>query len=112
MTGLQFGMFDDRTNARHTDPASSALADTAQKDSGKRHRNLDRVLALIAAHPESTSRELAMIGEMDRHEVGRRTSDLKRLGLAMHTSRPREDRAGGRPGVAWMLTNRGREAVR
>jgi len=110
MTGLQFDLLD-RVNARHTDPASSAMADTEQRASGRRHRNLDRVLALLAAYPDSTSRELAMVGDMDRHEVARRTADLKRLGLAMHTARPREDRAGGRPAVAWMLTNRGREAV-
>jgi hypothetical protein len=110
MTGLQPDLFD-RINARHTDPASSAMADTAQKVNGKRQRNLDRVLALLAAHPDSTSRELAVLGSMERHEAGRRLSDAKRLGLAMHTARPREDRSGGRPGVSWMLTNRGREAV-
>ena len=107
---LQPDLFD-RVNARHTDPYSSAMADTEQKASGRRTRNLDRVLSLLAAHPDSTSRELAVISGLDRHEVARRTADLKRMGLAMHTSRPREDRAGGRPGVAWMLTNRGREAV-
>ena len=109
---LQPDLFGSRINARHTDPASSAQADAEQKASGRRQRNLDRVLELLAAHPQSTSRELSEVSGMDRHEVARRTADLKRLGLAMHTSRPREDRAGGRPGVAWMLTNLGRESVR
>ena len=108
---LQPDLFDDRVNARRTDPASSAMADAEQKASGRRTRNLDRVLALLAAHPDSTSRELSVLSGMDRHEVARRTADAKRLGLAMHTARPREDRAGGRPAVAWMLTNRGREVV-
>jgi len=101
-------LHDHRVNARHTDPASSAMADAEQKASGRRVRNLDRVLALLAAHPGSTSRELAILGGMDRHEAARRTADAKRLGLAMHTSRPREDRSGGRPGVAWCLTSQGR----
>lgn len=107
---LQPDLFD-RINARHSDPYSSAMADAEQKASGRRVRNLDRVLQLLAAHPDSTSRELAVLGQMERHEAGRRLSDAKRLGLAMHSARPRDDRAGGRPGVSWMLTNRGREAV-
>lgn len=108
---LQPDLFDSRINARHSDPYSSAMADAEQKASGRRVRNLDRVLALLAAHPDLTSRELSLLGHIDRHETARRLSDAKRLGLAMHSSRPREDRSGGRPGVAWMLTNRGREAV-
>lgn len=99
-------------NARRSDPYSSEMADTAHKASGRRTCNLDRVLALLAVYPQHTTRELAMVSGLDRHEVARRTADLKRLGLAMHSARPREDHAGGRPGVAWDLTNRGREAVR
>jgi predicted ArsR family transcriptional regulator len=109
---LQTDLFDNRVNARHTDPGSSAAADAEHKATGKRQRSLDRVLALLAAHPESTSRELAAVSGLCRYEVARRTADLKRLGLAAHSARPREDRAGGRPAVSWWLTNRGREALR
>lgn len=108
---LQPDLFDSRINARHSDPYSSAMADAEQKASGRRVRNLDRVLALLAAHPMQTTRELAALSGMCRYEVARRTADAKRLGLATHSARPRDDRSGGRPAVEWWLTNRGREAV-
>lgn len=110
MTGLQPDLFD-RVNARHSDPYSSAMADSAHEASGRKLRNLDKVLRLLASHPEHTSRELAVLGGMERHESARRLADAKRLGLAAHSARPRPDNAGGRSAVAWFLTNRGREAV-
>ena len=98
--------------ARHTDPASSAMADAEHKASGKRERHLDRVMRLIGRHPGMTTRELAALSEFDRYEVARRAADLKRLGLATHSPRPRECHAGGRPAVAWMLTEQGKARMR
>lgn len=98
--------------ARRSDPESSAAAYEAHKSGGKVQRNLDRVLHLIARHPAMTTRELAALAEWDRYEVARRAADLKRLGYATHSSRPRECHAGGRPAVAWVLTERGKSEVR
>ena len=108
---LQNDMFADRVNARHTDPESSAAADAWGKATGIRRRRLDVILALLAAHPLHTSRELAAVGGIDRHEAGRRLSDLKHMGLAMHSASKRPDRAGGRPGVEWRLTTHGVRAL-
>lgn len=97
--------------ARRTDPESSAAADTYHRASGKRERNLDRALRLIARHPGSTTRELATLDKWCRYELARRCADLKRIGLATHSPRPRECQAGGRQAVAWILTQQGQTAV-
>ena len=106
---LQFDLYT--VNARRTDPISSAMADADQHASGRRDRNLDIVLRLLAAHPNHTSRELSVLSGLDRHEVARRTADLKRKGLAEHTAKPRPDRSGGRAAVAWSLTEKGSEVL-
>jgi DNA-binding MarR family transcriptional regulator len=97
----------DLINARRTDPVSSAMADDESKASGTRKRSLDLVVGFLYRHPKKTSRELAAISQLDRHEVARRLSDLKKAGLATHSPRPRPDTAGGRPGVEWWLTHTG-----
>lgn len=111
--GLQVDIDDMLgVRARHTDPESSAMADAEHKATGKRERNLDRALRLIARHPGMTTRELAALDGWCRYETARRCADLKRLGLATHSSQPRECHAGGRPAVAWMLTELGKAKVR
>jgi hypothetical protein len=67
--------------ARGTDAPSSHLAAEEHTASGRRQRNMDAVLALVKAHPGSTSVELCASGGgvLERHEVSRRLSDLERL---------------------------------
>jgi hypothetical protein len=69
--------------AANADPTTSHDAADRHTASGRRGAHCDRVLALVRAHPGSTSVELyeAQEGEgLDRHEVSRRLSDLMHAG--------------------------------
>ena len=59
-------------NARNTDPVTSHLAAERHEASGRAATNRAIVLGLVRLHPRSTSRELSVLYDMDRHEVARR----------------------------------------
>lgn len=108
---LQPDLFD-RVNARHTDPESSAMADIAFTASGEKDKQAWEVLQLVARHQECTALELADFSELDRYQIQRRLSDLKRAGYVTHGARSRACRKSGRPAVQWWITLTGRTALR
>lgn len=111
MTGLQPDLFD-RVNARHTDPESSAMADIAFTASGEKERQTMEVLQLAARHEKYTALELADFSDLDRFQIQRRLSDLKRGGYVTHGARSRACRKSGRAAVEWWITLLGRQALR
>lgn len=63
--------------ASHTnDPASSHMAEAGHTRSGRRQRNVDRVLSVLRQRPRSTAAEIAHHAGMDVVEVRRRLYDL------------------------------------
>jgi hypothetical protein len=88
-------LFDHIPAARNSDPETSHDAAAAVTASGVRGANAARVLAGVMAWPGRTSRELAELLRMDRHEVARRCSDLMRAGDARQAMRARADWGGG-----------------
>lgn len=74
------GLFAIEPKARATDPQTSKDAAKAAEPVATGQARM--VLAAIIAHPGRTASELAaLIDGMDRHQIGRRTSDLKGKGL-------------------------------
>lgn len=108
---LQPDLFD-RVNARHTDPESSALADQAFTASGEKEAQAWAVLQLVARHQECTALELSEFSDLDRYQIQKRLSDLKRGGYVTHGARSRACRKSGRPAVQWWITLTGRNALR
>lgn len=70
--------------AADADPATSHDAADRHTASGARGRNCRRVLALVQRWPGLTSVELHAAqgegGDLERHEISRRLSDLKNAG--------------------------------
>ena len=77
--------------ARPTDPQTSADAGASITASGRRGSQAVRILAEIRDTPGFTIDDLAARLELDNHKIGKRTSDLKNLGLVYQ--------AGTRPGL-------------
>ncbi len=76
--------------ARSTDPQTSADAGAQITAGGRRESQAGRILAAIRETPGLTIDDLAARLELDNHKVGKRTSDLKNLGLIYQ--------AGAKPG--------------
>lgn len=93
-------LFDFIPAASAADPPTSHAAAREHTASGARGANCERVLSGIRAHPGRTSRELAALLGMDRHEVARRTADLMHAGRARQ-GEPRVCSVGGRECVTW-----------
>ncbi len=74
---------DPRKIAHRHDPATSKDAAQAVTRTGRASRNVDRVVALVRAHPERTAAELAQYVTLELQEVRRRLTDAKRLGLVV-----------------------------
>lgn len=77
--------------ARPTDPQTSADAGAKITASGRRESQAARILAEIRGSLGLTIDNLAARLELDNHKIGKRTSDLKNLGLVYQ--------AGTRPGL-------------
>ena len=104
-------LFDDETTAemarplfhRH-DPVTSALAAIELVESGTLNAQCTTVLAALAAHPNTTSDELAHRAGLDRHMVARRLPDLSRAGLAKQVGRRPSD-LSGRVSMVWCASS-------
>jgi len=83
---------------RRGQPTSRAAAG-ALVESGDHARQQLAVLAALAAHPGSTSRQLAERANLDRYTVARRLPDLERNGRARKGEKVRDD--NGRLAVTW-----------
>ncbi len=94
--------------ARAKDPASSHEAAKRMKDSGRAQAHAIRVLGFLRSkYPEKfTSAEIAAeIPELDRYEVARRLSELKKAKqVSSSEDYKRECRVGGRKAVTWIAT--------
>lgn len=63
--------------ARRSDPDSSHEAADEHESSGRAEVNRERVLRALRMSWGFTSRELAPVAELERHEVARRLSELR-----------------------------------
>jgi len=68
--------------ARNTDPRSSHAAASEITHSGARLQQSVQVLLLVIAHPNRTSRELALYG-LDRYIIARRLPELEEAGAVI-----------------------------
>jgi predicted HTH transcriptional regulator len=85
-------------NSRKHDPKSSKIAYAKHEASLRASSNRRKVLELVKANPELTSRELSELANdasLDRHEVARRLSDLHKKNLVF---RPNE---GSKEELKW-----------
>lgn len=82
------------------DPVTSVLAADAHERCGAREGNLRAVREGVARWPGRTSRELAGLLGMDRHEAARRLPDLEKAGL-VRKGEARRCRDGGTMAVTW-----------
>lgn len=86
--------------ARATDPTTSHQAEAAVARSGQRAAICERVLAQLR-RGEATCGELADLLELHCHVIGRRTSDLERLGLIEKSGKVRRWAKSGRWQSVW-----------
>ena len=101
-----------RTPAAAADPSTSHESAQALRDSGHLAAGIARVVRALGTTPVRlpTSRELAEVADLDRHETARRLADALRTGLVTQgPSRP--CRYSGRKAVTWALTAAGRAAI-
>lgn len=66
--------------ARATDPASSHLAADRLERSGRGRTHREALYVAVCEHPGMTSRELAAITGLERHEAARRLPELVAAG--------------------------------
>lgn len=90
--------------AHRDDPITSTLAADRHERSGAREGNLRAVQQGVWKWPGRTSRELAKLLGMDRHEVARRLPDLEKAGLVCKGP-ARVCREGGTMAVTWERVN-------
>ena len=84
----------DLQRYRNTDPDTSKKAAEDLIDSGRMGQQRQTVFNLVVANPDSTSAELAEIGNLDRYTPSRRLSELVKLGL-IKVSGKRPSRTNG-----------------
>lgn len=77
--------------SRRTDPLSSKRAESELRRSGAMESQARLVWKAMQSHPGRSSKELALLNRMDRHMVGRRTSDLWRKGHAVKLEIGKQD---------------------
>jgi len=82
------------------DPISSYIAEEKITLSRARARQIDLVLSCIRRSAGKTSKELALIFELDRHMVDRRLADLKNRDKAFQ-GHIRECGVSGIKSVTW-----------
>jgi hypothetical protein len=90
------------TLTRQTDLYTSDLAVEGLARSGALAIQRDAVYRALALHPHSTSAELAVYMEVDRHLPARRLPDLKTLGRVDCVPK-RKCRVTGRLCVTWVV---------
>jgi len=73
---------------RNNDPISSAIAAEQVIKSGQVVSHAEQVLAAVRAKPGRTSGELAILFDLDRHEVARRLPGLRDMGRVQHCPNP------------------------
>ena len=103
--GRQLTFFDDEHSddleakrlARRSDPETSHAA--AKRLHGKLSRRFNQAVALIAAHPDHTGRELNHLGGFDCHK---RLADLERDGYIFRSGR-RECECTGFEADTWRV---------
>jgi len=86
--------------AKTKDPLPSYIAEEKITLSGARDRQIDLVLSCIRRSSGKTSKELALIFELDRHMVARRLADLKNRDKAFQ-GHIRECGVSGIKSVTW-----------
>ena len=86
--------------ARPTDPQTSADAAAEITSSGRRKSQASRILVAIRATPGLTIDDLAARLGKDNHKIGKRTSDLKNLGL-IYPDGTRTGRDGCQQSIWW-----------
>lgn len=69
--------------ARRTDAPSSALAAAEHTASGRRASHCRIARATVVKYPGHSSRELAVLGGLERHEMGRCLADIRNRGLVV-----------------------------
>ena len=74
--------------ARRTDPDSSHEAADRAERSGAIRKQIIQVLDLVKAFPGLTSKQLAVVGHIDRYIPARRLVELERMGLVFRGNRP------------------------
>lgn len=74
---------DTKALARRTDAPSSLAAAQKMDESGKRDTNRGLAYQAVILYPGRTSKELAALGGLDRHEMARRLADLREHGGAI-----------------------------
>lgn len=67
----------DPPRSRTLDPLSSHKAEEKMKRSGRMVAQCQIVLDLVKRYPGATSKELSILGAMDRHMIARRLPDLR-----------------------------------
>jgi predicted transcriptional regulator len=88
--------------ARNSDPVSSKEAAADLVESGRQASQRMEVLVALKKHDRSTSRELATYAGLDLHMVGRRMTELARLGLVIQ-GEPRQCKVGNRLACEWRI---------
>jgi len=73
--------------ARKSDPITSVMAAERVERSGSAKTNREKVLAFVKTNPGHTSAKIAQAVGFDRHEGGRRVSDLIRAKLVKYGER-------------------------
>ncbi len=91
--------------ARKSDPITSVMAADRVERSGSAQTNRERVLAFVQMNPGHTSAEIAQAIDVDRHEGGRRVSDLIRAKLVRYGERRVCDVKGTTMQTVWSNNN-------
>lgn len=77
--------------ARSTDPSSSFQAAEGHEQTGRAPRNRKRALEAVRLNPGRTSKELATLTGMDRHELARRLPELRADGAIQCRREPGQE---------------------
>ncbi len=96
--------------SRSTDPDPSHLAEAEINATGTRRSHQLLVLFTLRHNPETTSRELALFGSMDRYTPSRRLPELETAGLVERAGQ-RTCRVGKRQATTWRITDKGTEVL-
>ena len=83
--------------AAHADPMTSHRAASVLTRSGARDAQKREVLAALRRHPGVSSKQLAALAKLDRHQCGRRLPDLERDGFVR-----RGPEAQDGSGITWV----------
>jgi hypothetical protein len=77
--------------SRTKDPESSKRAEAEVKRSGAMSGGRKLALDLVTQYPGRSSKQLAELGQADRHMIARRLADLRHMKLVHTTQNGRDD---------------------